>query len=584
MMRGCTQLLFSICVWWWGTGWVFGLPTMSEYPSSHSGSPDCVRLSQRGNTSVTSPCLHQQPKKGMGGIQRQARPRSWKNIDLSIRVWPRLWEDAKFDQPHDVQKSKSHARNRRRLAWVAPSKPGRSGKQGQQAQQGLNTRLRLNKPRVSNKPDSGGLPQTSLQLPEGLPPRFDAGYGQTTLEQVLSIIRSNNLDLRILRERVVQSEIARAKAWAILKPQLALTGAYIRNEVEASFNNPLTGTDIIIMQQNQLNAQLQLKWAFFNLQAIPVLQIAYMAVDQVGQTAKQVNREILYAATRAYYGILLTDGLVDITRRSWEAAREHLRISIARYRAGVAPELVVTKAQLDLSVARQNWIQAQNGLRNARLAMALLLNRDLFPYRPLRPATPQLPAGEKEQWLQVAQQNRLELKVAQIAVDIAHKQITNAWMAFVPTVAVVGALAATNAAGFTGQNTQWSVTLAATMNLYSGGTRYLDIKEAHSKYRQARLEFAKNRRQVINEILQSDIAIKNARIALQVAQEQVALTQRSYQLTQERYKTGVATPVEVSDALTALRSAEITMLRETLNQELAILGLLKALGLYPSKP
>lgn len=437
--------------------------------------------------------------------------------------------------------------------------------------------------KAENKPEQG-LPQTSLQLPPELPPRFDADYPKITLDRVLLMLQHNNLDLRILRERVVQSEIARAKAWVMLKPQLALSGSYTRNEVEASFNNPLTGTDIVILQQNQLNAQLQLKWAFFNLQAIPILQIAYMAVEQVGQTAQQVRREMLYAATRAYYGILLTDGLVDITRRSWETTREHLRISIARYRAGVAPELLVTRARLDLSVAYQNWIQAKNGLRNARLAMALLLNRDTFDYRPQRPSPPQLPTGGKEQWLQVAQQQRLELKVSQMAMNIAEKQITNAWMAFVPTVAVVGSLAATNAAGFTGQNTQWSVTLAATLNLYSGGSRYLDVKEAHSKYRQARLEFAKSHRQISNEILQSEIAIRNARIALQVAQEQVALTQRNYQLTQERYKTGVATPVEVSDALTALRSSEITLLREALNEELAVLGLLRAIGLFANKP
>ncbi len=108
----------------------------------------------------------------------------------------------------------------------------------------------------------------------------------------------------------------------------------------------------------------------------------------------------------------------------------------------------------------------------------------------------------------------------------------------------------------------------------------MDLKDAHSKYRQARLEYAKNRRQILNEISRGKLALQNAKVALQVAQKQLGLARRSYQLTQERYKTGVATPVEVSDALTALRSSEIGVLREALNQELSILSIQRAVGLF----
>jgi outer membrane protein TolC len=118
------------------------------------------------------------------------------------------------------------------------------------------------------------------------------------------------------------------------------------------------------------------------------------------------------------------------------------------------------------------------------------------------------------------------------------------------------------------------------MNLYSGGTRHLELREAYSKVLQAKLEMAKATRKVDNEVTQAYIGLGNAKIALQVAKKQLKLAKRSFELTEARYKTGVATPVEVSDALTALQSARIATLREELNFELAILQLRRAVGLF----
>jgi outer membrane protein TolC len=457
-------------------------------------------------------------------------------------------------------------------------------------------------PRVS---ESGQDQSEILAEPPPLPQRSDQGQPRISLAEVYRLARQNNLDLRILRERVVQAEIMRAKAWVILKPQLQIQGSYTRNDTEVVFDiassfKPLidsmpepfksqiknsmgSAEPMVISPQNQLGFQLQLQWAFFNLQSIPILQIAYLAVEQVGHTAHQVRREILFAATRAYYGILLTDGMVDISRRLWQNSREHLRIAQARYRAGVAPELMVTRAMFDVAKARQSFIQAENGLQNAKLAMALLLNRPHFNFRPIRPQQPSLPEGDFNRWQEIAIQQRPELKASRIAIEIAQKQIHTSWMKFLPTVALIGTLRGSNATGFSDQYTQWSVMLAAQLQLYSGGSRYMDLQEAFSKLRQSRLELAKNSAQINNEIRQAELSLSNTQVALQVAQQQLRLAQRGLHLTEVRYKAGMATPVEVSDALIGLQSSEIQVLQESLSRELSILSLQRAIGKFRAR-
>jgi outer membrane protein TolC len=386
--------------------------------------------------------------------------------------------------------------------------------------------------------------------------------------------KRQNLDLRIFRQRLVQAELARAKSWSILKPQLSLQASYTRNDNETAFG------DIVLNPQNQLAVQMQLQWAFLNLASIPLIQMAHLSVNQLGHASKQLKREILYGTARAYYGVLLADGLMQISRQTWKNAKEHLRISQARLKAGVTPELAVTRAQLDLAKAWQSWIQAENGLRNARLALALLLNKPSFKMRPVRPAAPTLPSGSLKDWRKQAMSRREEVKSARLAVNIAKKGATQKWMAYLPTLAAVGQIQGSNAGGFNNRNFQWSVTVVARMNLYSGGTRHLELREAYSKVLQAKLEMAKATRKVDNEVTQAYIGLGNAKIALQVAKKQLKLAKRSFELTEARYKTGVATPVEVSDALTALQSARIATLREELNFELAILQLRRAVGLF----
>jgi outer membrane protein TolC len=416
--------------------------------------------------------------------------------------------------------------------------------------------------------------RATIKLPKTLPPRIDAQYPQTPLSSLYKRVKKSNLDLRILRQQVVRAELMRAKAWSVIKPQLSLSASYVRSDSEVTIGTA------VLTPQNLLSVQLQLQWAFLNLQAIPILQTAYLSVKQVGHTAKQVKREVLYAAARAYYGLLLADGLVTIAEQTWTNAKEHLRIAEARLQAKVTPELAVTRAQIDVARAWQSYIQAQNALHNTRLSIAILLNQSSYEIRPVRPTPPGLPAGDLKSWRRMSLQRRQEVKAARLAVQVAEKGVTQKWMAYLPTVAAVSSVQGSNAGGFANRNFQWSISLVAQLKLYSGGVRHLEVREAHSKLLQARLELAKSTRQAGVEVSQAALTVQTAKVTLQLAKKQLLLAKRSHKLTEDRYKAGVATPVEVSDALTALQSARIGALREQLNYELALLALRRALGLF----
>jgi len=440
--------------------------------------------------------------------------------------------------------------------------------------------LSRRKKRLRGRKVAQATPKAAPSVPLNaykLPAREDAQEPQRSLADIMKVVKRNNLDLKILRERVVQAELIRAKTWAMLKPNFSLQGSYTRNEVEVSF-----GTTVIT-PINQAVFQAKVQWAFLNFRAIPLLQLAYRTVDQVGQTAKQVRRELLYATTRAYYGVLLSDGFVDISRESLKNAYENLRIAKARLQEGAAPSLLVTRAELDVVKAKRSLIQARVSLRNTKLALAMLLNKSNYKFRPVRPTAPQLPSGSLQDWTKKAMSRRAECKAAKIAVDIAQKRVNELWMQYLPTVALVGSFQKTNFGGLADRDTQWSLTLVAQLNLYDGGARHANLADAHSKYRQASLEYKKAKRQVQNEISQVRLNLKNTKQSLKVAKKQLDLAQRSYKITQERLKANSATPIEVSEALALVNASKIGYLREKLNYELALLNVKRVLGEFKTR-
>lgn len=407
-----------------------------------------------------------------------------------------------------------------------------------------------------------------------LPPRFDAKDPVYSLAQMYKLAKIRNLDLKVLRKQLQLAQLASTKAWSILKPQLSLQASYTRNDNEVKFGNS------VLTPRDQLAVQFQAQWAFFNLSAIPILQTAALSVTQTKHSIRQARREIMYGVARAYYSVLLADGMVDIARASWQNSKAHVNLAKARFRGGVVPRMAVTRAQLDRVQAERQWIQARNGLRNARLALALLLNRPNLKFRAKRPQAAALPSGNVASWRRSALLRRAEVKVAKTAVNVANKQLTAKWLEFLPTVAAQGNLQGINATGFGGRNYTWSVMLVAQLKLYNGGTRIVQVKEARNKLFQARLELAKSSQKVGNEVAQAAISIQNSKASLRVAQQQRKLAQENYAIAQRRFQTGAAAPVEVSDALTTLRNGQLAELQEALNYEMSLLELQRAMGTF----
>ena len=84
------------------------------------------------------------------------------------------------------------------------------------------------------------------------------------------------------------------------------------------------------------------------------------------------------------------------------------------------------------------------------------------------------------------------------------------------------------------------------------------------------------------ELARAALDLQSARANAVKAEQRVRLARENNRLVELSFKSGVSTPLEVSDAQAALLSAETAAVGERIQAAIAAIRLLKAHGLFPA--
>src|SRR5690606_21100222 len=101
--------------------------------------------------------------------------------------------------------------------------------------------------------------------------------------------------------------------------------------------------------------------------------------------------------------------------------------------------------------------------------------------------------------------------------------------------------------------------------------------------REARALKEQAERNTRDEVFRARLDLESARANRLKAEDSASLARESAALAELQFKAGMATYIEASDANTVLTQAEIGLLTERLNEQLAALRLLKAAGLFANE-
>ena len=172
------------------------------------------------------------------------------------------------------------------------------------------------------------------------------------------------------------------------------------------------------------------------------------------------------------------------------------------------------------------------------------------------------------------------MKAAAENLDLAYGQRTQLYMQYLPTIGGFGAYNYASTSTFNPNNFSWQVGLGFTWTLHDGGLREASIREASARIVEADAAKRLTDLKAVERVKQSQLDLEAAVANRAKARERTGLAIENARLVDVAYKAGAATYLESTDSIQTLRQAEVGLVFESLNVDLATLKLLNAVGAF----
>ncbi len=407
-----------------------------------------------------------------------------------------------------------------------------------------------------------------------------------TLADAIQMALERNYDLQIADSRTQQAKAGYGEAAAADRFQLNFAGAYLRLGPVASMTLPpeLGGGAIKLGEDNTWNYGASAYKSLYSAGRNAALR----ALARVGSATAELNaaaarRQIALATTELFYGIVQAQGLLRVAEQNKHRADEQFQVAAARVAAGAAPQFDQLRAEVEVANAHQGLIAARTAVATAKSQLKNLLTIDVA--RPIEIEAPPQPVFLAADWpacRELAGQTREEIKIAQQQVAAAEQSVRLARAARGVNLGAIGAYTRQSAGGFS-EDYSWSLGVQASKPILDGGSSRSQQRQADEQVKQAHLLQQQTTELVALDVWQAVLALEEAKAKLASTGKTVEQAEEGLRLAQIRYEAGVGTPVEVTDARTALSAAETNHVNAVYSYRVAEARLARAVGVPASE-
>lgn len=315
----------------------------------------------------------------------------------------------------------------------------------------------------------------------------------------------------------------------------------------------------------------------------------WLAVKQANNTGRQADltlaaaaQDLIFRVATAYFNVLSAQDTLRFAHAEKIANSKQLNQAQKRVQVGLdaLTSVYEAKAAYDKSLATE--ISAENNLRNNQEALRQLTGQTYSSISKLTKKIPlQTPDPENiEAWVNAATQHNFKLMAARYGVAVAREKIKIQASGHLPSLNLIGNYGKTDTFNYVPNQNENGGTLGLELDipLFAGGAvssktcqaRY-DFQTASSNLDNTYRILIINTRQKYNDVLADISKIKAEQQAIQSAQ-------LSLNSTEESYKAGTRTIVDILIAQQNLYDAKRTAASDQYNYLLDTLLLKQAAG------
>jgi outer membrane protein TolC len=285
---------------------------------------------------------------------------------------------------------------------------------------------------------------------------------------------------------------------------------------------------------------------------------AEFAASAAELRAGHSRQRVAFDTISAFVDLAKAREQVALMKTSRATTLEHLEMAEAYSRQGLILEAEVLKARVFLAEMDELVAQASNGARLAEAALNFHMGLDQRVPRTLAELEPP-PAvgGELADVIDRALEQRRDLVAARRELEAGRLEEKAARSAFLPEVGASARYDLYDDTVFGSNGSSGAIMAMAKINLYRGGSDRAAIEAARRDTESFSHDIERFEEGVRLEVEQAWQELETARARLATATKSLAAAREALRVREHRFKQGLDRMIDLLDAETALREAQM---------------------------
>jgi len=285
---------------------------------------------------------------------------------------------------------------------------------------------------------------------------------------------------------------------------------------------------------------------------------------------------------RAYFELRDFDRRLEISRRTIESRKEYVQLARDRFEGGLTPELDLRQAEAELHrieavvfdlerliALKENEISVLCGRNPGPIARGQAVERQKLPAA--------VPAGLPSELLE----RRPDILEAEQRLAASTANIGEAKALLFPRIALTGSFGVSSTEMddlFESDSKSWNILGNLLQPIFHAGKNKRRVEMTESRQRQTLYEYERTILRAFQETEDALVTYRKTGEQAQAQVQRVKADRKVLELSELRYRGGVAAYLEVLDAQRSLFSAELEETQTLGSHLVALVRLYKALG------
>ena len=401
-----------------------------------------------------------------------------------------------------------------------------------------------------------------------------------SIDLATKIALENNPSIKIAYSNVDYSNASLRLSRSNYFPLLSIIGSASRTEGAFVFNPSFPPRD---QQYNNYTAGFQLQQLIYDFgRTSNKVSASGDLVSSSLCDLKSATEDLIMVVEINCYTYLQAQYLEKVDREALAQTEEHLKLAEAFYKAGTQPEYDVTKAQVDVANAKLNLIHSQNQIKVSKLLLENSLGvkipnefiiSDSLKYDSLKISIDSVKS--------VALDNRTDLKSLQLKLAAQKSLVLSVWSQNLPSISAFGNY---NWNGFNFPlYSRWSAGINLSIPIFQGFSVSAQVQQAESQEKNIEASIEQLTLSILSEVQENYLAVIDAENRIAAAKQLVLQAEENFRLATQRYKAGVGSATEITDAQLALSNARYSNIQANYDYLTSLVRLKRSMGLLSSK-